>query len=104
MENDKCASNGTVVLAFLIGGVVGAGIALLVAPQSGKETRQKIRDVAEDAKEKIKNVADDAKAKLRTTFEHGKEALEDKKSIVTSAIEAGKKAMEEEKHRLSEKA
>ena len=39
---DEGYSSGSVLLSFLLGGVVGAGLALLFAPQSGRETRQKI--------------------------------------------------------------
>ncbi|HET9401337.1 MAG TPA: YtxH domain-containing protein [Candidatus Acidoferrales bacterium] len=35
-------------LTFLIGVGIGAGIALLFAPQSGEELREKIADIAED--------------------------------------------------------
>jgi len=34
--------------AFLIGGVIGAGVALLFAPRSGKETRAFLADKAEE--------------------------------------------------------
>jgi gas vesicle protein len=51
----------TPVLYFLIGGLVGAGAALLLAPQSGKETRdqlgQKFRDGAEGARQLKDNLA-----------------------------------------------
>jgi gas vesicle protein len=103
MSEDKNYSTGTVVMAFLVGGLVGAGIALLTAPQSGKETREKIKELACEAKEKIKCVADDAKEKIHDSYRHAKEVVGDRKSMVAAAIEAGKKAMEEEKHRLAEK-
>ena len=40
--------NGTALVAFLAGGLIGAGIALLTAPVSGREAREKISDLAED--------------------------------------------------------
>jgi gas vesicle protein len=94
-------STGSIVLAFVAGGLVGAGIALLTAPQSGRETREQIKDLAEDAKEKIKSVAEDARLKVSDALRHGKDIVGEKKHIVTTAFEAGKKAMEEEKHRLA---
>ena len=96
-------STGTVAVAFLVGGLVGAGIALLTAPQSGRETREKIKDLAGEAKDKIRSVADDAKAKMQDTYRHTRDMVGDRKSMIASAIDAGKKAMEEEKHRLAEK-
>ena len=48
----KEEDNGaTVLLSFLVGGIVGAGLALLFAPYSGKRMRGKIVDMAEDVKD-----------------------------------------------------
>ncbi len=48
----KEEGNGsTVLISFLIGGIVGAGLALLFAPYSGKKMRGKIVDMADDVKE-----------------------------------------------------
>ena len=95
--NDERHSAGTVIIAFLAGGLVGAGIALLTAPRSGKETREKIGEIADEAKDKIRSVAEDARAKMVETFGKGKDILDEKKSAITHAIEAGKKAMEDDK-------
>ena len=50
---------GSMLLAFFLGGVAGAGVALMLAPQSGEETRRKLRDLAEDAKEKSTEYAEE---------------------------------------------
>lgn len=42
---------GTILVSFLIGGIVGAGLALLMAPQSGKKTRKQIAEIADDMKD-----------------------------------------------------
>ncbi len=48
----KEEDNGaTVLLSFLVGGIVGAGLALLFAPYSGRKMRGKIADMAEDVKD-----------------------------------------------------
>ena len=91
------------LLSFVVGGVVGAGIALLFAPQSGRETREKIKDLAGEAKDKIRSVADDAKEKIQDTYRHTRNMVGERKVMLATAIDAGKKAMEEEKHRLAEK-
>jgi len=41
-------------LSFLIGGVAGAGIALLLATRSGHETRKRIKDFTEAEKPALK--------------------------------------------------
>jgi gas vesicle protein len=92
---------GSVLLSFLLGGVVGAGIAFLVAPQSGRETREKIRGFTEDAKEKASGYVDQTKEKLGSYVDKGKGYYDEKRSLVKSAIEAGKDAYEKEKERHS---
>jgi gas vesicle protein len=99
---EECGyGTGGILLSFLLGGLVGAGFALLLAPQSGRETRQKIKDLTDDVKEKAMGYAGDVKEKVTSTMDKGKEMYEEKKSIITSAIDAGKEAYEKEKERLS---
>jgi gas vesicle protein len=43
---------------FVAGGLIGAGLALLFAPKSGKETRQVIGNKYDDLKEKLKKMED----------------------------------------------
>lgn len=43
-------SAGSTLLAFFLGGLVGAGVALLLAPKSGPETRKIIKEYAGEAK------------------------------------------------------
>ncbi|MCB9539909.1 MAG: YtxH domain-containing protein [Myxococcales bacterium] len=45
-------TNYTPLWAFLGGAAIGAGAAMLLAPRSGRETRQMIRDGAQDAYDK----------------------------------------------------
>jgi gas vesicle protein len=80
----------SVLVPFLVGGIVGAGIALLVAPKSGKELRKDIKDIALDTREKI-----------ATTVEKGKELYAEGTTAIKNAFEAGKGAYREEmeKHR-----
>jgi gas vesicle protein len=62
MENRKSA--GT-FLGFVIGGLIGAAIALLYAPRPGSETRQKL---IEDS-EKLKDAAIDSVKQARDSTE-----------------------------------
>jgi len=45
-HNDNGVAAGTVVVSFLAGAALGAGLALLYAPKSGRETREQIADLA----------------------------------------------------------
>ena len=104
MREECSYGTGSILLSFLLGGLVGAGFALLLAPQSGRETRQKIKDITDDVKEKAMGYVGDVKEKVTSTLDKGKEMYEEKKSIITSAIDAGKDAYEKEKERLSKES
>lgn len=64
------------LLGFLAGAVVGAGLALLFAPQSGKETRQKIKETSEkmagDIKQNYEKVSKEVKHAAESGFDHVK--------------------------------
>ncbi len=100
MNSDGRYSAGSVALAFLLGGAVGAGLAILLTPRSGPETRERIREQAFAAKDEAKRVADEVKEKAEELLEKSKEYVEEKKAILESALEAGKEAMEREKEKL----
>jgi len=101
MGNGESGRNaGCMFLAFFFGGLVGAGVALLLAPQPGKETRQKIKELADDAKGKATQYAEEVKSKLTSTVGKGKEFVEEKKSLITTALEAGKEAYTKEKEKM----
>jgi gas vesicle protein len=74
---------GTVVVAFVLGALTGAAVALLMAPASGEETRRMLaekaregRDRANDAAQKGRELWDRQRETLSTAFERGKEAYE----------------------------
>jgi gas vesicle protein len=100
MSEEKGICTGTVLVSFVAGAAIGAGLALLYAPKSGQEMRETIADFAEDAVDKIKEYTKEAQEKIKTAIEDGKETIVEKKSILTSAIEAGREAMNKEKERV----
>lgn len=59
------SSTGSVLLAFAVGALAGAAVALLYAPASGDETRRKIAQKARDGREN-----------LAAAVERGREAYE----------------------------
>ena len=97
MSDEKGISAGTVLLSFVAGAAVGAGLALLYAPKSGSEMRESIVDFTEDAVDKIKEYTKEAQQKIKSAIEEGKETIVEKKSILASAIEAGREAMQKER-------
>jgi len=52
--------------SFLTGAAIGAGLALLFAPQSGKETRKQIKDFAEKIGEEVKDNYEKVAEKTRS--------------------------------------
>jgi gas vesicle protein len=51
--------SGTVVMAVLAGAAIGAAMALLLAPRSGRETRRVLRKRADGLRETAGTVIDD---------------------------------------------
>ena len=99
--SDKCeVSAGTVLVSFVAGAAIGAGLALLYAPKSGWEIREDIVDLTEDAVDKIKEYAREAQEKIKSAVEDGKDTFNEKKSVLASAIEAGREAMSKERSAL----
>jgi gas vesicle protein len=57
-------SSAIFLISFLLGGIVGAGISLLLAPYPGRKMRGKIADLADDAKEYATDYAKKLKDKV----------------------------------------
>jgi len=84
MSRDEGAGAGSILLAFILGAVSGAALALLYAPASGRETREYLGDRAADARAR----AADAAAKGRDVITQGRETI-------TTAIERGREAYQQ---------
>jgi gas vesicle protein len=90
MANENCGNAGGVFMAFLAGGLIGAGLALLYAPVSGTEARVKINEVVDDMKKKTEGWGIDIKKKVDSF-------MEEEKAIIKAAYDAGREAMAKEK-------
>jgi gas vesicle protein len=90
---DNGYSAGAVGFAFLAGAIIGVGVALLLAPQSGMETRRLLRTYAEQAEEEVLERVKEAKDALDTVIGQGKQYINEKTSVLTSAYEAGRDAI-----------
>jgi gas vesicle protein len=80
------SERGSLLVPILAGGIIGAGIALLLAPKSGSETRDDLKQFASSTKESVVSAMD----KGKDLYVAGKDAI-------TEAVEAGKKAYVEKK-------
>jgi gas vesicle protein len=77
--------NGNVFSAFLVGFVVGAGVALLFAPQSGEETREWISDNARKGYKQASRAVEDA-------VDRGTDAVQRGRDMVSDTANAARKA------------
>lgn len=106
---------GSFLSGLIIGGLVGAAVALLLAPQSGEETREIIRDksielkdraveTAEEARQKAEaaaaearvradKLAHEAKVKADELKERSQHFIEEQKAKAVEVIESGKEAV-----------
>jgi gas vesicle protein len=84
MASDQGAGANSILLAFILGAVSGAAVALLYAPATGRETREYLNDKAAEAKAR----AAEAAAKGRDALNQGRETL-------TTAIERGREAYQQ---------
>ena len=93
-------TKGKIAVAFLVGGAVGAGIALLYAPYTGVETRKKIKDGVADAGEFAKGKYLDVKERVVENADKVKHLIAEKKEGLTAAYTAGKDAYVKSKESL----
>jgi gas vesicle protein len=91
-ENDYETSSGSWLLSFVLGGLIGAAVALLMAPKSGRQTREQIKDMAQDAKEKAEDYYDQARSRFSTAVQKGADVLNQKKAEMESKIGGRKKS------------
>lgn len=75
MARENEAADG--LLWFLVGAAVGAGVALLYAPKSGKETRRYLAKTAERSKEYVETAARDVADKSKDVYERGREVADE---------------------------
>ena len=80
----------TEVVSFSAGALVGAGLALLYAPKTGHEMREKVSDVTGNAISKVKGMTADAQEELNRNLQKGREYAEEKAAALSSAAEEAK--------------
>jgi len=76
---------------FFLGGLIGAGLALLFAPASGEETRAQISQKAQKLWERGKEGADYVRKVVRDEISTVKENVGDIKTAVEKGVEEYKK-------------
>ena len=101
-------TGGDKFLYFVAGAGIGAVLALLFAPKSGKETRDYVSKTATEGRDFITNKYSEGKQYVGETgrkvtedfnafLDKSKEAVQRQKEQLNAAFEAGKAAYREEK-------
>jgi gas vesicle protein len=91
-----------VLTGMLIGGLAGAVTMLLVAPQSGKDTRRQIQEKSIELRDRTTELVEDTVAQVRTKANKLTVGLKDRSQElavkqldhVSEAAQAGKKAIQ----------
>ncbi len=90
--------------SFILGALVGAGLALLFAPQSGEETQEEIKTRAaklrDAAKERVREAQENLEGRLTTAREHVQARVESVKEAVDSGRQAALDARSELEKKL----
>ena len=108
MRNDT----GKVGAAFLIGGALGAAMALLYAPKSGRETRRDISraahrlkdsaaDLIEGTIEDVNEFAGDLKEKAADILKEGADMSGRAGREIMATLERGQKAIEKQRRKMA---
>ena len=110
-EYEHAGSNTMgMVAGLLIGGLVGAGVMLLLAPQSGSHTRARIQQKSIELRNQASDSLDDAVMQVRVKARQiksdmsdkaeelqvrGQEMVLDQMDRVSVALDGGKKAIQD---------
>jgi gas vesicle protein len=86
--SDQSSDFSAFIAGMVIGGLVGAAVALLLAPQSGEETQKLIKEKSIELKEKAVLTAEETRARAE-------KALEDARAQADQAITEVKARSEE---------
>jgi gas vesicle protein len=105
------------VAPFLWGALIGAAVALIWAPRSGRETQEELqgavdrlgsalRSRVDDARESVVEAVDGVRHRVQDRVEAVRDAVENRAEGVRHAVESGRQAArearEELEHRVSE--
>ena len=81
--SDDDTDFGNFLIGFVVGGLIGAAAALLLAPQSGEETRMLIKEKSIELKDKAIETAEDA----RVRAEEGLEIAQAKAKVALEEVQ-----------------
>jgi len=89
MEDDKKFSY------FFLGLGIGVAVGILFAPKSGEETREFLKERADEGKEYLKRRSEELRETATSTIDRGRQALDRQKEQLRAAVDAGRQAYRE---------
>jgi gas vesicle protein len=93
------ANSGDKLLYLMLGAMIGAAAALLIAPRTGIETRKLLLTKARESKDLVNSRTKTVAGKTSDYMERGKELLQQQRDSLSAAFEAGKQAYREDKEK-----
>jgi gas vesicle protein len=93
--------SGTNLIWFLTGAALGASVALLLAPQPGKETRELVKRRALDGREALARGGRDALDRGRDLYEKGKGLADEAGGAIERGRERGKEVISKVRARVT---
>lgn len=98
MADDR--GGGDFLAGFVFGGMVGAALALLFAPQRGEETRAQLRERGLELRGHADELYESAQELSDEAMRLAQEAQERGRSALGEAVDEGKKAADAKKREL----
>ena len=96
-------NNGGSGLAFFLAGAgIGAILALLFAPKTGKEARDYIVQRAGEGRDRVTEKSREYRQRAEGYVDKARDTVTKQKEQLSAALEAGKQAYREEKGKVSE--
>lgn len=96
---------GAFVIGFIVGAVSGAVTALLLAPQSGEETRTYIKEkaieIGDTANKTINETFEQAQVSANETVKRAEQVLADAKKQAAELTEKGKTVYEQQRSKIA---
>lgn len=99
IEKDSGGGTG----AFVLGALIGAGLALLFAPQSGEETQEEIRAKAKELKGAAEDRLRNAQRDLEDRLDTARQEVRGRVDAVKDAVDSGRDAAREKRADLENK-
>jgi gas vesicle protein len=88
MSKQAESSDASLVLGLIVGAAIGAGVAFILAPRSGQETRAVIREQGLILRDRVQETADSVRQKAADATGSAQAHAEQTRDAVISSIQA----------------